>query len=707
MARQRERPEPGPGGLDAALRIAVPVAVAIWAGLALADVLAPGLPVEFDAHSHLARAGFVAEALRDGRLPMWSFQWYGGWRLLEFYAPAWYLLVGALGLVTADVVTATKAALFAVQGATALGLYAFSRRLRMGTLAAAIPPLLFLASPQRAWALGVVGNYPSAIATAAAVAYLWLAAGTPARDTRLAPLAARRALVLALALLGHLQAAFLLPGLAAFDGVRLTAALGARRAATVVAAGLVGAALLTAFAWLPMLVDLRLVSLSLDAGALGRHLEPGPLLVAIGLRPFTWDHVYVRDHGLAWVVLAALGALLGAVARDRRALALCAGLAAVAAATVVLGERAVAGLGLFLWPLVALVPGLVASRWPARRARVEPVLAVALLLLALARPGGAPPVARYAPADELAAYASLPPTPTASRTFDRTPRALCLDGFYGSSSAAPLVSGRAVAFGGFPQGAPVAANLDMALLSPLGREATPGDATLDALYLLHVGFLVRRGDRPERLRLEHASPALFAPRLVTLPTALAPPPADGSHELRLLSALRERWRRDPLDDARRDPSLAPLARTRRRHDDDVVAPAVAAMRIDRARARAERIFVDGPAPPPADAPEPDAALEVLEHRESPGRVDLVVRAPGPGWLRLAYAFDPGLELRVDDRPAPLARDSLGAAVAAVPAGRHALVLRPRTPVLRSVLLVSCVSLAGALAWLAARPRGAA
>jgi hypothetical protein len=687
------------GGGRRAVALAAPLGVLVLAAWWLRDFVAPGLPVEFDAHSHLARAGFVAEALREGRLPWWSFDWYGGWRLLEFHSPGWYLLVGAAALVLGDAVLATKVTLLAVQLAAVLGFYAFGRRLALAPAAAALAALLFLESPQRGWVLGQIGNHPCAIVYVGATAWLWLAAGSPRPSSAALPLAAARALVLAVMALGHPQAVLLLPGLLVFDATRLARTLGARRALAIELGALAGVAVLTACLWLPMWTDLALVSLGLDAGS-RTALDARPLLTAAGFTREGFEYVFVRSHGAAWTLLGALAAGLALLRRDPLGVALVAALAASAATVVVFGERAVLGLGLFLWPLCARLPALVGR---AESALTGALLAGVALHAALGERSGA----HYAPASELGVYAALPATATHSRSFDVTQRSLCLDGFYGSSSAAPLVSRRAVAFGAFPQGAPLATNLGMALLARVQREAPLSEPALDALYLAHVGFLVDRGPSPAVVRLADASPALFAPHLEILAPTLAPPVADG--ELRLLAALRARWREDPLTATSLPPSLAMLARTGRKRDWEIVAPAVAAMEIDRSRASAARIFLDAPAPELGAPEEPAAgrrsALEVLEHVESGDRVAIAVHAASPGWLRLAYTHDPALAVRIDGGPVPFGRDSLGALVVALPAGRHAIEIRAAAPAPRLLLLVFCPALAGVLAWLGLR-RGA-
>ncbi|MEE9606576.1 MAG: hypothetical protein V3U03_02475, partial [Myxococcota bacterium] len=45
---------------------AVPLTLALYSGFALRDFLGEGLPIFFDAHSHLARSWFTARAFAAG-----------------------------------------------------------------------------------------------------------------------------------------------------------------------------------------------------------------------------------------------------------------------------------------------------------------------------------------------------------------------------------------------------------------------------------------------------------------------------------------------------------------------------------------------------------------------------------------------------------------------------------------------------------------
>jgi hypothetical protein len=187
---------------------------------------------------------------------------------------------------------------------------------------------------------------------------------------------------------------------------------------------------------------------------------------------------------------------------------------------------------------------------------------------------------------------------------------------------------------------------------------------------------------PGLLRLAHAGPALFAPRIEAVP---GPPP---------IEALVARWESDPLE-GRGQRTLDALSRTRRARDQDLFLPTLRGMRIDRARHRAERFFVAGEFAPAAPGGE-GADFVVLEHREGLELVEILARAGAPGFVRLAYSFDPDLRVTLDGTPVESAPDFLGAVVVAFPAGQHAISLRAPEAGLRRVLLAACGAIAAAL-----------
>ena len=255
------------------------------------------------------------------------------------------------------------------------------------------------------------------------------------------------------------------------------------------------------------------------------------------------------------------------------------------------------------------------------------------------------------------------------RSFDVTPATDSVDGVYGKSSFSPYWTGRAVPFGGFPQGAPLASNLQLALVGKLVHGARPRRSPCSprtpsiCSQLLHVEWLVDRSDppaaRPDRARSArrrcgsspacfgsaHASPALFAPRLERCRRRAPAPKAC----LRCSRASRRSGRaiRSRLAASA---SLDALNRTGTRATGRCSCRCCAGCGSSARRHRADRFFVErtlAPGPEPAQTGA-GADFAVLAHREQPRDGRRSWRAPrAPGFVRLAYSFDP--DLRADDR----------------------------------------------------------
>jgi hypothetical protein len=695
------------------------LALLLYSAWELRGFLDDGLPIFFDAHSHLTRSWLAARALAAGSYPSWSFEWYGGFRLFEFYSPGYYLLTAALGSPAGDVIAATKLALFAGQILSVLAFHAFLIRLGAASLPALFGALLYLHDAERWTLLRVIGNYPTLVLYALAPLLL-LAVQREATPRGSLRLFASTSLLISGMALGHLtNTVQILPALLVFAVATLWQRL-ARPAPALagLAAALLGAGAVTAFLTLPLLRGLRLVSLSLDAG--GVAWDPEPVLIALGLQPGSMRRIFVATPGLFWCALALAGGLLSLHPRHARWRPCLAGLGASLLSMALLGERAAISLIFFLSPLcVAALE--VASR--GLRTRGGPRAAAALQLLAVA----AVPVwhatrdltpLRYVDQESHAVYQRIPKPGPCGRSFDVTPATDAVDGVYGQSSFSPYWTGRGVPFGGFPQGAPLAVNLQLALVGKLVSElAAPepvlSPEALDLLRLLGVEWLVDRsqpprlerialapetGERlePGLLRLRHASPALFAPRLDRLPGDAASGPA-------LLAQLEALWAKDPLE-ARGQRSLDALNRTGTRRDWPLLLPLLKGMRIQSERLRADRFLVAARLPgeraqQPAKAAEPEP-FRVLSHQERLRSVEIAARAPAPGFVRLAYSFDPELRLSLDGEPAPAIADFLGGVVLAFPAGAHTIRLEAPRESLRYQLLAfsGAAALALAVVW---------
>jgi len=673
------------------------IGVALYASWALRDFLQDGLPLDFDAHSHLARAGFVERSFAAGQYPSWANDWYGGYRLLEFYSPAWYWISAAAGLALRDVVLAVKLLVWAAQVASVLLLFAFVRRITARTLPAVLAAALLIHSAERGVVFGIVGNYPSTIVYLAIPAVLLL--GWGCSEGKMAPrrLFAGQALLVGAMLAAHFANAILvLPAILAFEITRIAQAASSPRAKAFTAVGgsLVVAVALVAFALVPALLHLDRASLALDDGSLAvGTVSLEPLLIVAGIAPPTFEHIFLRDHGTFWMALGILVGLASLGRAHRKWLPLFAGFCTNLVIVTLVNERAAIGLAFFLYPLCAVAFDEVA-RWAEgfglRGSRF--MIPAAGLAAVVVFPVDVPPP-RYVPASSFDVYRAIPESATRSRTFDVTRTTISLDGFYGQSSFSPYVSERGIPFGAYPQGASPATQVRLALASMLAEELSRmppviSDDALDVLYLDHVQFLVVRGRRPftwrlllesgvgERLapgllKLQHASPALFAPELSSLPEWVREAGAR-DRSPRLLGVLEQTWQQDQLDWVRTR-SLDPLFRIRDKRDWEVFLPLLRAMELDRTDARATRIFVDDMLPQgelPSSVP---ATFAVLSHLEEPTRVRITARASQSGYVRISYAHDPDLAVSLDGELAATAADSLGGAIAlAFPAGTHTI-----------------------------------
>jgi hypothetical protein len=732
-------PSPAPSlrrrGPGAGREVLAGLGLALYAAWELRGQLGPGLPLLFDAHSHLSRSVAVAEALEAGQYPGWSNAWYGGFRLLEFYSPGYYLVSGGLGLLCGDATAATKGLLWAGQIASTIGLYAWVRRLSGKALPALLAGVLLVVSPERTRVLGVIGNFPS-LFLYALLPFLLLRISRCARDSW-SPLRlfAAQSLLLGAMALGHLtNALILLPAVLAFEVLWLWQERPSRAAvapaALAVAGSLVAVVGLTLFVTAPLLSHWDRASLSLAPHA-GRlpGADPESLRILLGLAPGGLERPFVLDQGRLWLALGLAGGLLALRGEGRRHRPVLAGLCASLASVALLGERAALGTGFFLFALCAAAAhaaGRAASARGLPGARsLAPLLAIATAVLGAEHPTPRPP--RYQAEDSMAVYRRLPETPSASRTFDVTPTTISLDGFYGQSSFSPFVSGRAIPFGGYPQGAPLAANLLLALGSRLVEELRAPEPALSedalaVLYLMHVQFLVDRGEDPilerlvvdpksaERLEarvlmLRRATPAIFSRRLAPLLKRHASDPALRRAPPRLLGLLEARWSRD-AEPAHHDPALDPVFRTGSHPDWALLLPLVRAMAIDRATATAARLFPDGPVPPfPVGAGEP-VAFAVSRHRERSDRVELAARASSDGFVRLSYTWDADLAVLLDGKAVSALPDLLGAVLVPFPAGEHEIEIRGPDGSPQPALVALSAALAIALLALAARaPQG--
>jgi len=690
-----------------------------YAAFSLRAYLGPGLPIFWDAHSHLARSWFVSEALRAGEFPGWSNAWYGGYPALEFYSPFYYWCSGALAALSGDVIETTKVLLYVGQLAAVMGFQLFLRRLGLTVPIATVGALLLLKSSLLRWIIGTVGNYPTLMLVLILpflLAYFLRSADAlrQGKEGAAPRFLAGNALFLAGMGASHLtNTTAQLPALLAFELVWLWVSRYSfadwKRAVTLLAYGLALAGVLQVFIVVPMLRDVRGVSLWLLASDPPlRSLSLDPLLTLLGLGHYDFSYVFVMGSGATLFFCAVGMSLFSLSERGRRYRAIAAGFAVAVICIPLLGDRSATSAFVFQLALCAgaiQVLATLASRWLPRG---EHVVIAATLVAAIVWPGAVAdqPVPRYVRDKAFRLYSLIPETPTRSRTFDLTPNSVSVDGYYGWSSFSPAISKRAIPFGGFPQASSLDTNVLMALSSVWVREfrAHKGlqkwsDVALDIFFMADVQFLI---DRPNRKlqRLPHASPAIFSERLEPVPAPAARP---GGTATTLLARLQQAWAGD--EEGRtlfRDSSLRPAKRAWDADDWKLFTPIVEAMGIDRKHATADKLFTEHEPIPAPTAPVIGGGLNatwfaVLQHEESLQHARIVAKASKPGYVRISYSYAPRLRVTLDGNPATIVPDALGGAfIMPFPAGSHSVEIRPPSANLRIGLAATCLLLGAAL-----------
>ena len=116
----------------------------------------------FDVHdpTHLGRVYLLRETLMDGQIPaVWAntANLGYGYPLFHFYAPAFYYLVGFMGIFTPTLLTALKLSLILISLSGGIGMYYLMKR--YGHLVGLLSAVSFLLVPYRAIGLFVRGSY--------------------------------------------------------------------------------------------------------------------------------------------------------------------------------------------------------------------------------------------------------------------------------------------------------------------------------------------------------------------------------------------------------------------------------------------------------------------------------------------------------------------------------------------------------------------
>jgi hypothetical protein len=622
------------------------MAAAVVAVVAGRFYLDAGLPHQYDAKLHFMRVAETARILAAGEIPDWTFTFYGGYPILRFTGPLFYLLAGALALVTGSAAVGVKLVLGLSHLAGSLLVHRVIRALGGSPRAAFLGAVGVAVCFQRTAEVGVLGRHPVALLYVF-LPLLLLVGVRLARRTTIGNVVGFGASA-ALVLLSH-------PGLATYgilaaSGFTVLLAFGEgswRRAAgafggLALAGGV--CVVLTAGLVVPALLDRPSYHIATMYTASGFDLKMPAVPRFLDLIHWRWRSTGAVTYlGLSLVLLALVGILRRA---DRRGVRLALAGATLALLVFVGGEYLAARSVHFLVPLVAVAAGLGVDRLPTR---AFPWI-VLIVLLDLG-----PTTVQSPFRPDLAYDVAFVHRVRRETGPERALRVSLRDGTYQTSPFATAYdSGLAMPTGPFREAASIASypwilGLLDAVEADLERAPTLGPPTRLALRGLGCSRLLFEDGRRPLL------PAIGGPGLE---------PEPGLSALRVVGA----------------------------------SPAVAILTAGETGRLA--------ALPPGDwkaawrvAPDSlrdaeHAGVETLSFTQEPKRVSLRVRCGRSGSLLLAAPVVPGVEVLrdgrvVDHRPGPF-----GGLVIDVTDGEHEVVIRHRAP--PKLAISRLVSLVGAV-----------
>ncbi|MGE0384300.1 MAG: 6-pyruvoyl-tetrahydropterin synthase-related protein [Gammaproteobacteria bacterium] len=705
--------------------------VAFLAALATRYYLNFGSVFMGDATMHVATSGTVAAHLRQGTAPLWSNAWYGGYPMLEFYAPLYFYVTGVLTALSGDVHLATKLVLWLAHVASVLSMYLFLRAALQRRAHALVGALGYGLAFHHMHIILYRGDlHMSLVYAIYPLPFLHLERYLNGRTTPRAAFLATAFTATALIIAHHAYAFFGLVFFGVYLLVRTrAAAAGAAAARTVALFGLAlaGATLASAFLLVPVLID--------QADVRGMPGLPFEILVPTLPRPgmlvamLNWsvigNRVNIGYLGLSIAALAVAGSVHAVRARRPAGMALlAAGLYALLTLRggVQYNVKNMNFVVFYCAALAGFAPAALEAWWNRRRGAVpgEPGRArLALALCALIALDLGPSTFQdvYREGDEFkqSMYARIRARDPAYKTIERqliqyepgTDQRRSFDPHMLGTvmSDEPL----ATPFGWVHEAAGRVFGYNAEMAKQLHRELHAdriSERSLQGLYLMGVKFLTFR-DRSRYyspplpyspdytldrglLELRHASPLIAAPRLVTAGDVPGYDPSNVIETRRYFDDATFAYDNDGYD--------------------RLVAPLLDAMRIDRHTGIAAAI-------PVVDHPGARAgvggALSLRVDAFSAGleRIRIRYTSGAPAFAQLAYAYFPYLDVRVDGRPVEFWRSAMGQLVMDLPAGAHEITVRGRaSPVRRASFLFSLAAAAallsipaGALRRLAASP----
>jgi len=105
--------------------------------------LNPGNVFMGDSETYTVRSWMVSENLRNMQFPVWSNYWYGGFPLLEYYAPLLFVVIAVLNLVFQDIDIATKLVLWTSHVGSVFVMFYFLREVTRNELPSLFGALVY------------------------------------------------------------------------------------------------------------------------------------------------------------------------------------------------------------------------------------------------------------------------------------------------------------------------------------------------------------------------------------------------------------------------------------------------------------------------------------------------------------------------------------------------------------------------------------
>lgn len=682
--------------------------------------LNPGQVFMGDTETHTLRSWMVAENLRNLQAPVWSNYWYGGYPLLEFYGPLYFVVTALMTLLFGDIHLATKLLLWLCHVGSIFAMFFFLREATGRSLPALLGALAYALSFHRVQIILYQGDLQLSVVFLLYPLILllierFLSGAARPRSTFLLFTCA----VVALILNHHGYAFFGLAILGIYLLVRVVTWSGRtsdrlRVLAYFTLAGC-GALLVSAFLLVPFILE--------ASYARGMPVLPFSILVPnvrapiLFLKLFRWaavgDGGSVGYIGLSIGVLAALAIPHAIINRVGPAIALAAGAAASLLMVRDNIQYNVKNLDFFMFYVAALtawaplaleafapkrpVVERLKAKWAEHFAARVTLILIGFLLVDLG-PTTFHSVYREDYRFKEQMYQRLVAVGDSYKVIERQVLKYESGGDplkYVDADKLGVISAYdrlQSPLGFFHEGAGRSFGYNVEMVKNLHRELNEGrlsDLSILGLYLMGVKYVLFR-DRYRYfspplqasghyaleegiLRLKHATPLILSTRVVS-------------------TSQVEGYPRANLIETRRyfDPETYDHSG---RHFREIVLPLIKKMGVDMERGVADVLIAEDGWAASAPGRPVDLRVEITDFSVDLKAVTVRYRSNMDAFGRLAYTYFPYLAVEVDGEPVKFFRSAMNYILVPLPAGEHVLTTRGvASPLCKRTFLFSLVAL---------------